>query len=367
MKNYRILAAAAAALSLAACSDKASVNGVIEGAADQQIIVKQLNLNVYNTLDTLTTKADGSFSYKIDVQKGQPEFVYLFHGDKRIAGLLLETGDKLRLQADTLGNYSVEGSEESAKLAQVDQAYTKFINDLYANVEDQAAMSRIYIEHYRANIKYLIENPYSLTTIPVLFERVSNSSPVFSSTTDALFFRNAADSLKTVYPDSPYVKALDKEAKRRLQTLELENYLKTAQELSFPEINMNDITGEKKALSSVEAKVILVHFWDANDAAQKMLNIDSLLPIYNDYHKRGFEIYSVCLTADKAVWGSVVNSQKLPWINVNDGLGAASPAAASYNVASLPNSLLIVNGELNTTPIKGIDGLRKELDKILRR
>ena len=75
MKNYKILAAVAAALSLAACSDKASVNGVIEGAAKQQIIVKQLNLNVYNTLDTLTTKADGSFSYKIEVEKGQPESI----------------------------------------------------------------------------------------------------------------------------------------------------------------------------------------------------------------------------------------------------------------------------------------------------
>lgn len=367
MKICKIIAAAIAAISVAACSDSASIQGTIEGAAEQQIIVKQLNLNVYNTLDTLKTKSDGSFAYKLEVKEGQPEFIYIFHGDKRIAGLLVEKGDKLHLQADTLGKYSVEGSEESAKLAQVDQAYTKFINDLHANIEDNAAMSKIYLEHYRANIKYLVENPYSMTTIPVLFERVSNSSPVFASSTDALFFRSAADSLKTVYPDSPYVKALDKEAKRRLQTLELENYIKNAQELSYPEITASDINGEKKSLSSVEAKAILVHFWDANDAAQKMINIETLLPLYNDYNKRGLEIFSVCVTPDKALWGSVVSSQKLPWINVNDGKGSASSALTNYNVASLPNTILIVDGELSTTPISGEKDLRRVLDRTLRR
>ena len=59
-------------------------------------------------------------------------------------------------------------------------------------------------------------------------------------------------------------------------------------------------------------------------------------------------------------------AQKLPWINVNDGLGGASPAVVTYNVKDLPNSFLIVNGELNTTPITGTDGMRRELGRLLR-
>lgn len=367
MKKSSIIAAAIAALALASCSDKAQINGKIEGAAEQQIIVKQLNMNVYNALDTIKTKNDGSFRYNVQVAAGQPEFIYLFHGNTRIAGLLLEKGDKVSVKADTLGNYSVEGSEESAKLAEVDKAYTKFINDLVASSDDNAAMSQVYLKHYRASVKHLIENPYSLTTIPVLYQRISEESPVFAYTKDALFFKNAADSLKKVYPESRYVKALDKEAKRKIQALELENVINAAPESKFPDIVMPDMNGEKKALASVEAKAIIVHFWDASDAVQKMLNIEELLPLYNDYHKKGLEIYSVCLTPDKALWGSVVSSQKLPWINVNDGLGAASPAVVNYNVASLPNSIMIVDGELNTKEIKGVAGLRKELDRILRR
>ena len=367
MKNYSILATAFAVLALASCSDKAHINGKIEGAAEKEIIVKQLDVNVYNALDTIKTDKNGSFSYDVKVHEGEPEFIYLFYGNSRIAGLLLEKGDKVTVDADTLGNYSVEGSESSAKLAEVDKAYTKFINELIASSHDNAAMSRIYINHYRACVKHLVENPFSLTTIPVLYQRVSEESAVFASSRDALFFKNAVDSLKTVYPESRYVKALEKEAKRRMHILELENYIDAAPGSMFPDLSMPDMNGQKKALSSVEAKAILIHFWDAADAAQKMINIQELLPLYNDYHKKGLEIYSVCLTPDKALWGSVVSVQKLPWINVNDGLGTASPSVASYNVSGLPNSVLIVDGKLADLDIKGMKDLRRELDRILRR
>ena len=59
-------------------------------------------------------------------------------------------------------------------------------------------------------------------------------------------------------------------------------------------------------------------------------------------------------------------AQKLPWINVNDGLGGASPAVITYNVTAVPHSFLIIDGELNTKPIDGFEGFRKELARLLR-
>ena len=355
-----------AAAGLSACGQKAEISGTVADAPDSEIVVRQLDINVYSVLDTIRTSADGSFSYKVDIKKGQPEFIYLFHGDTRIAGLLLEAGEKARVSADTLGNYSVEGSEGSEKLAAVDKAYSKFLGDIYAATEGPE-MAKIYLDHYRACVEYVLENPYSMTVIPVLYERLSDVSPVFSQSTDALFFKNAADSLKTVYPESRYVLALEKEAERRMNLLEIENKVRTAEEASFPDIVMPDINGKRKALSSVDAKVILLHFWDASDTAQKMLNIDTLLPVYNDFHNRGFEIYSVCVSPDKAEWGSVVKAQKLPWINVNDGRGGASGTAALYNVTSTPASMLIVDGEISDAQLKGEAGLRRELGRLLRR
>jgi len=367
MKNCnKFLALALAALSLAACSDKAHIRGTLAGAPDKKLVVKQLDINVYKDLDTVKTAADGSFRYDVPVKAGQPEFIYLFYGDTRIAALLLEKGETAVVEADTLGRYSVSGSEGSSELAKVDKAYADFIQALADNAEEPSAMTKIYVQHYRDCVRYVLEHPYSLTTVPVFFERLGQSY-VFSQNSDALLVRRVADSLATVYPDSRYVKALEKEAARREQLMELNAQLQNATEASFPDIVSTDINGERKALSEVEGKVILVHFWDATDAAQKMLSIDALLPLYKEFHPRGFEIFSICVTPDKPEWASSVLAQKLPWINVNDGLGAASPAVITYGVTQLPDSFLIVNGELNTTPITGgVNGLRKALAAKLR-
>ena len=364
-KCNKILALACVAIASVSCGDKARIRGTLADAPGRDIVVKQLDVNVFRDLDTIRTGANGAFRYDLKVAAGQPEFIYLFYGDTRIASLLLEKGETATVQADTLGHYTVTGSAGSAELAVVDKAYADFIAALQAHDGDPAAMTRDYIQHYRNNVKYVMEHPFSLTTVPVFFERLGDAA-IFSQTTDAILFRNGADSLKTVYPDSRYVKALDREAERRIRILELNGRLQNAAEASFPDIVMPDIKGERKALSEVDAKVVLVHFWDASDAAQKMFSIDSLLPLYKEFHNRGFEIYSVCVSPDKPEWASSVLAQKLPWINVNDGLGGASPAVITYNVTSLPNSFLIVNGELNTTPISGMDGLRRELGRLLR-
>ena len=366
MKNCnKLIALALAALSLAACADKAHIRGTLAGAPDKKIVVKQLEINTYKDLDTVKTASDGSFRYDVPVAAGQPEFIYLFYGDTRIAALLLEKGETAVVEADTLGRYTVTGSEGSAELAKVDKAYADFLLALADNSEAPAEMTKLYVQHYRDCVRYVLEHPYSLTTVPVFFERLGQSY-VFAQNSDALLVRRGADSLATVYPESRYVKALEKEATRREQLLALNSQLQNAPETSFPDIVMNDINGERKALSEVQAKVILVHFWDATDAAQKMLSIDTLLPLYKEFHPRGLEIYSICVTPDKPEWASSVLAQKLPWINVNDGLGAASPAVITYGVTQLPDSFLIINGELNTQPIAGgIEGLKKALTKTL--
>ena len=366
MRNYnKFLAFALAALALTACGEKACIRGTVAGLSDKPLVVKQLAINTYRTLDTIKTRTDGSFRYDVKVAKGQPEFIYLFYGDTRVAAFLLEQGETALVEADTLGRYTVTGSAGSEELARVEKAQSDFLAQLLAHENEPSAMTRDYIQHYRDNTKYVMEHPFSLTTVPVFFERLGDAS-IFSQVTDGILFRRGADSLMTVYPESRYVKALDKEAERRMRVLEFNGQLQTAAEAAFPDIVLPDIRGEKKALSEVDAKVILVHFWDAADAAQKMFSIDQLLPLYEQFRGRGFEIYSICVTPDKPEWASSVLAQKLPWINVNDGMGAASPAVITYNVDTLPYSFLIIDGELNTKPIGGLDALRKELTRLLR-
>jgi peroxiredoxin len=350
---------------------------VIEDAPSSEVIMKIQNVNKYSVLDTLFTDAHGKFSYKVELEEGQPEFVYVFKGDRKLASMLLEAGDKVSVKADTLGNYSVTGSSESEKLMQVEKDYAKAVstmNSLVASLEgasaEQAAeitkkINTEYVAYYRSRIRYIMENCKSLTVVPVFYQTFGDNVPVFSQLTDAIHFSNISDSLATVYPESEYVKLLRKQADERRSQMELTARLQTADQIGFPDVMLPDMKGQKVSLSSVEAKVVLVQFWTASEAAQKMFNIDVLKPIYDDFHKNGLEIYQISLDVDKNLWAGVVKEQKLPWINVCDSRGAASPYALMYNLPGLPATFVISKGELVDGKVVDEKSLRQLLKKLL--
>ena len=372
----RIFLGAAAILGLAACARTAKVSGVIEGAPASDVVVKVLNVNQYQVLDTLKTDASGKFSCKVDVAKGQPEFVYVFHKDRKIASLLLEAGDKVSVKADTLGASVVEGSEESLKLAAVEADFAAAKASLAGLSEKlQSASSsqaeelrkqigKTYIDYYRSRVAYVMNNSRSLTIVPVMYQSFSESLPVFGQATDALHFSNAADTLEMVYPESKYVKALRKEAQKRLNQMELFSRVATAEAVDFLDIELPNQNGKKVKLSDVHKKVTLVYFWTASDAAQKMFNLDALLPVYKKYHDKGFEIYQVSLDVDNGMWARVMKEQKLPWTNVSDISGGASRYALAYNLSKLLSAFLVGGDGLTNATISDERSLTAAIERL---
>lgn len=362
----------------AACTPAAKVEGTLTSAPSSEVVLKLLNVNRYDLLDTVKTDDAGRFTYKVELEKNQPEFLYVFHNGRRVASLLLKEGDDVKVTADTLGNFTVEGSDESAKLALVEKEYSAAQAKLQeiaskmdaASEEETQALRRElgkeYVDYYRKCVKYILENSRSLTVVPVLYQSFGQDLPVFSQSTDAIHFVNIADSLALAYPESKYVKALRKEAERRYGYLELAAKLSTAGTVNFPEVELPDINAKKIKLSEVDSKVVMLYFWSATDANQKMFNLDVLKSLYDDYHSRGFEIYQVALDPDKATWAQVVKQQNLPWINVCDGLGASSPYVGIYNIPALPATFIIADGELVDGQVVDEKSLRKLLNKLLK-
>ena len=372
-----VIRCAAAALLAAACTPTAKVEMTLDSAPSSEVVVKLLNINQYEVLDTLKTDASGKFSYKVNVEEGQPEFVYVYYKDKRVVSLLLEAGDRVNVSADTLGNYTVQGSEESSRLALVEQEYSaaqKRLQALAVQMETASdeqmaslrqALAKEYVAYYRQCVKYILENSRSLTAVPVLYQNFGPELPVFSQNTDAIHFVNVADSLALAYPQSKYVRALRKEAERRYGYMELEAKLRTVSPVGFPDIVLPDINAQQVRLSEVDSKVIMLFFWDPSNVNQKMFNLDILESLHNDYHEKGFEIYQVALTTDKAAWAQIVKKQNLPWINVCDRLGAASQYVTTYNIPVLPATYIIADGELVDGDIVDEKSLRRLLDQLL--
>jgi len=280
---------------------------------------------------------------------------------------------------DGMGGASVSGSPESAKLQEIERDLSDFSNafastsarlaDLPEDSPEAAQVRRDltkqYISYYRSRVRYVLENSKSLTVIPVLYQDVEGT-PVFGQATDAIHFRNCRDSLMTVYPESRYVKALSEEVKRRDNIFKMSTQLQNAKEAGYVDLSLPDVNGSKVAISSLNSKVVMVYFWSSTQSGQKMFNLDVMKPLYTEFHPKGLEIYAISLDTDKTSWATVVRTQNLPWVNVCDGLGTASPAAMTYNVTSIPMAYFIVDGAMDTdSSVKDEASLRSYLSRKL--
>ncbi len=369
MRSFSKAAIAALALLSVACGKNTTINGSLHEGEGREVIVKLLDVNRFQVLDTVKVQAGGKFTYSLDIEDGKPEFIYLFSGSRQIASLLLQKGDKVTVSTDTLGVYSVEGSEESTRLQKVESDYNAFIKDMNAILNSQeqpdAALSRRYVAYYRDRLAYVMENSKSLTVVPVFFQQVNPTLAVFDQKTDGLVMSKVCDSLKTVYPESRYVKALEKEAQRRLDLMDIEQRLQDANEVGYLDITLPGIDGKPVTLSEVASKVTMLYFW-ASTNEQKMFNLDALVPLYEEFHPKGFEMYAVSLDSDKSAWAAAVKNQQLPWVNVCDTRGAASPYVASYGIGSLPMLWFIVDGSIDPqTGIATAADIRQYLQKNL--
>lgn len=364
---------------MAGCARSAKMNVTIKDAPSSEIIVKQLNVNVMETLDTVSVDKSGNFSYRVAVSKGQPEFVYLYYKNRKIASMVLQGGDKVSVVTDTLGHYSVEGSSESDMLSRVEREYASALSrmnaiagklDHAANVnqaiEIRKELADEYVSYYRDRVKFVMENCFSISVVPVFYQTLGENLPLFSQTTDAIHFRNAADSLEKVYPDSRYVKVLRNEADRRMGRLEMESLMNAAQQISYPDIELPDINGVKRKLSEVGSKVVIINFWTATSPEQNRFNMDVLKPLYEDYHSRGLEVYQVSLDVDKRLWAQTVKQQVHPWVSVCDSRGTSSPYAVTYNLQILPSMFIIADGVLVDGEVVDEASLKKLVNKLLK-
>ena len=343
-----------AALMAASCtkSNTAVVDAHIEGADNKLMLMAQLSVNQMKLVDTVRTDSKGTFKREIAVSEETPNFYYIAYNGRRLASLVLKSGDKVKVTADTLGqNVTIEGSEESVLMQKYESGLTAAMASFESTsselgkameARDDAAvqklnveLSRLYVKYKQDMIKSIMQNPYAFANIQALYQSLMPGLPIFGGENDHFIFQRVHDSLQTLYPNSVYVKSLQEQIKAAQDLKLLASRIESADETSFPNIVLPDINAKDVELSSLEGKPFILMFWTVADPNQKMFNND-LMDIYNKYKSAGLEIYQVSVDTDKTAWATAVKEQNLPWISVCDGKGAASIAVASYNVTAIP-------------------------------
>ena len=134
-----------------------------------------------------------------------------------------------------------------------------------------------------------------------------------------------------------------------------------------PDFTMNDPDGKPVSLSSrIGSKLLLIDFWAAwcNPCRQENPNV---VKVYNEFHKKGFDILGVSLDQQKEDWVKAIADDKLTWTQVSDLKYWGNAAAKLYAVNSIPsNFLLDENGIIIGRNLRGDDLYKKvneELEK----
>ncbi|MBQ4279407.1 MAG: AhpC/TSA family protein [Rikenellaceae bacterium] len=359
MNKFCALLLVAALAASCHSSQTVKINGKLLGAPGQSVYLEKVTPSTKTIVDSTTTDKKGGFSFSVALEDKNPTF-YNVVTRKGSAPLLLAPGERVALTSvgDKLRHYTVEGSVGSTEVKEVNAilkqgiASLDSLSNLYTGLPAVAANETLreqlvsaytdaYFKVKRDQIKFIVTHPGSLAALYALYQRLPNDPVLFNGESDVVYYKMVADSVALLHPESPYLAALQKEISAKSTIAGINNMLNggAVETISYPDIELPDMYGNKIRLSSLAGKAILLDFWIADDAGK--LHNAELKEVYNEVNSPDFEIYQVSLDPSKSAWVSTVQSQKLPWISVSDFRGADSPAARLYNVQKVPANFLI--------------------------
>lgn len=373
MKRYLAIILVVACIACGCHRSEVEISGKFLGLNAKTVYLERSTVGAPTLLDSVRLEADGSYRFVIKEVPETPSIYNIVYNNERIP-LLLSAGESLTV--GSLGsvalNYTVSGSRESELLREFNQEYLVGKMDLNAKMAeyarsieaDKREVAQAYNNRYRdikrKQIEFVITNKGTIAAIYALYQRLPGEQYLVDAASDIIYFRTVADAVAENYPSSPLLVTLRNDVARMdaqnslLQSIEIRDY---------PDIEADDMFGEKVRLSSLEGNVILVDFWSAELGNSNALNAD-MKSIYERFKDDGFRIYQVSLDTDKALWIKTVQEQHLPWISVCDFAGRESQLLGLYNIKRLPaNYLIDRNGRIIGKDLYGTS-LEKQLEKL---
>ena len=339
---------------IAACNNEPhyTVKGEIDGSDSVTFLIQKREEGRTVTIDSALSKK-GSFSMTGSVE--YPELVQLVAKDRRyrISFYLENTKISITGKLDSLYNADITGSKthdeykaylESNK--ELSQKYSAIYQDYQVarQTNDTAKISSIEKEAEE------IQN--EMTRLQKDFVRNNPSSYVAPS-----ILRNLSYDMEAVEIEAA-INAMDTNVAKIPIVRDLMARVIAMKAVSIgqkaPDFTLNNVDGKPVSLSSkVGAKLLLIDFWAAWCGPCRQEN-PNVVKVYNQFHKKGFDIFGVSLDQTKEEWVKAISDDKLAWTHVSDLQYWSSAAAKLYAVNAIPaNFLLDETGTIIARNLRG--------------
>lgn len=109
-----------------------------------------------------------------------------------------------------------------------------------------------------------------------------------------------------------------------------------------PNIRLRNMEGEHVNLYDVKAEYVALYFWDPS-CGNCSKTTDALLPVYEEYKDKGFEIFGICSKTwkDLAECKNKVAEKKMTFVNTSDDAYPLAVVKKQYNVQVNPYLILL--------------------------
>lgn len=362
--------------------DSFRVEGHITAAEGDTLYLEHRALAGTALLDSVILKSDGAFAFRQPAPVN-PEFYQLRLGEQT-AAFAVDSVERLVVEADgtdLFRSFRVKDSPVNDQLKRVDalvlQTAQKItgLENLHkaGTLDDITFLSQLdtTLIDYKAEITPIIlGSPSGAAAYYAVFQKI-NDYLIFDpyNRQDYPMFGAVATSWNRYYPETERTKhlyeftmnALKARRQQEQQAKLLENAsVETGSGL--PDIVLQEVSGNKVALSSLEGKVVLLDFvvYNADFSPKHNIELNSL---YRQYKSRGFEIYQISFDSDEHFWKT--SADNLPWITVRDPQSVNARLLSIYNVREIPTAFIINREGDVVARIEEYAQLSEELIKVL--
>ena len=254
-------------------------------------------------------------------------------------------------------NYWVDGSENSLWIKllnfQLNNTLTAMdsLQETFKAIPEDHAAKRAEVAHAWDSVvnkqinfskEFILKHAVSPASYYALYQKFNDNSFILDPIEDLHSYKIVASSLKAMYPESQYTKAILQhldQISNSIQNERIRRIIDNA-DSNLPAISLPNASGDTIALSDLRGKYIILDF-NVLGAKESEGYTQELKKVYNKFRNRGVEIYQVCLDNNQLLWSRLVKQYGITWQCVRDPQGLQSRVAQTWNVQTVPANYII--------------------------
>lgn len=329
------------------------VSGTITNAEGKNLVLEKIENNMPVAIDTVKLDKGGKFEFSLP--KGKRDFYRVVLGEHIVIICVDSTeAPVITGDAEKLGKeYKITGSKHSEIIASFYQEINKLTDERMAleqqmigmNLADtakvmalQSQMEQVIQKMNEVTKSYIDKHP----TSPSLVVMQNFLNPE----TDMDYLKKIERALAASVPNSLYhnqVSTFISQYEYQKQQMEMQKQVAESLKIGSPmaDIRLPNPQGQEMSLASLKGKVVLVDFWASWCGPCRKEN-PNVVALYDKFHSKGFEIFSVSLDQDKDRWVQAIQADGLKWPHhVSDLKQWQSVVVSQFGITGIPFTILV--------------------------